>query len=70
MKIIRIVFSAFFLILLNTSSVLAQVPPTPGGPGIPPPGLPINEDLPYLIVAGLILGFTIIYRNKTKKASI
>ncbi|WP_276379797.1 hypothetical protein [Flavobacterium sp. H4147] len=69
MKIIRIVFSAFFLILLNTSSVLAQ-PPAPGGPGIPPPGLPINEDLPYLIVAGLILGFTIIYRNKTKKASI
>ncbi|MDR6762953.1 hypothetical protein J2Y38_003171 [Flavobacterium sp. 2755] len=37
---------------------------------IPPPGLPINDHIPYLIAAGFVLGMTIIYRNKIKKASI
>lgn len=71
MKIIRIIFSAVFLILLNTSNVLAQgTPPAPGAPGNQVPGLPIDDHLPYLIIGGLILGISIIYRNKTKKASI
>ncbi|MCP2028059.1 hypothetical protein L1276_003227 [Flavobacterium sp. HSC-32F16] len=53
------------------SSVLSQTPPCPGGcdPEGPLEG-PINEGLPYLIVAGLLLGTAVIYRNKTKKASI
>lgn len=69
MKIIRIIFLVFFLVL-NVSNVLAQ-PPCPGGcdPEEPLEG-PINEDLPYLIAAGLILGSAVIYRNKIKKASI
>lgn len=55
---------------MNVSNVLAQ-PPCPGGcdPEEPLEG-PINEDLPYLIAAGLILGSAVIYRNKIKKASI
>lgn len=71
MKIIRIIFLVFFLVL-NVSSVLAQVPPCPGcGPDPENPlESPINEDLPYLIAAGLLLGTAVIYRNKTKKASI
>jgi hypothetical protein len=70
MKIIRIIFLVFFLVL-NMSSVLAQTPPCPGGcdPENPLEG-PINEDLPYLIAAGLLLGTAVIYRNKIKKASI
>ena len=69
MKIIRIIFLVFFLVL-NVSNVLAQDgPPSPGDPETPLEG-PINEDLPYLIVAGLILGSAVIYRNKIKKASI
>ncbi|GAA3759028.1 hypothetical protein [Flavobacterium ginsengiterrae] len=70
MKIIRIIFLVFFLVL-NVSNVLAEDPPCPGGcdPETPLEG-PINEDLPYLIVAGLILGSAVIYRNKIKKASI
>lgn len=53
------------------SNVLAQGggPPSPGDPEAPLEG-PINEDLPYLIAAGLILGSAVIYRNKIKKASI
>lgn len=73
MKINRIVFLVFFLVL-NVSSIMAQPgggsnPPVPGGPDAPLEG-PINEDIPYLIVAGLILGTAVIYRNKIKKASV
>jgi hypothetical protein len=72
MKINRIVFLVFFLVL-NVSSIMAQPgggPPGPGGgPDAPLEG-PINEDIPYLIVAGLILGTAVIYRNKIKKASV
>jgi len=49
---------------------MAQVPPVPGGPPDTPLEGPINEDIPYLIVAGLILGAAVIYRNKIKKASV
>lgn len=69
MKINRIVFLVFFLVL-NVSSIMAQVPPVPGGPPDTPLEGPINEDIPYLIVAGLILGAAVIYRNKIKKASV
>ncbi|WDF59405.1 hypothetical protein PQ462_22180 [Flavobacterium sp. KACC 22758] len=70
MKIIRIIFLVFFLVL-NVSSVLSQ-PPCPScgpDPENPLEG-PIDEDLPYLIAAGLLLGTAVIYRNKIKKASI
>ena len=53
------------------SSVLSQ-PPCPScgpDPENPLEG-PIDEDLPYLIAAGLLLGTAVIYRNKIKKASI
>ncbi|WP_281231621.1 hypothetical protein [Flavobacterium gelatinilyticum] len=83
MKIIRIFFLAVFLIVSNV--VLAdshQLPPpdqsngTMGTAGVDEDGIPpiadvpINEDLPYLILSGLILGTVIIYRNKLKKASV
>lgn len=85
MKLIRIIFLAFFLIIVNVSA-LADVPGPPPPTRAtargasttaedptttpPPEGLPINKDLPYLIISGLLLGTVIIYRNKTKKASI
>lgn len=68
MKIKRIVFLVFFLVL-NVSNIVAGPPSPPTGPPAPL-DMPINEDLPYLIVAGLILGTAIIYRNKIKKASV
>jgi hypothetical protein len=71
MKIIRIIFLVFFLVL-NVSSVLSQPLPCPScgpDPENPLEG-PIDEDLPYLIAAGLLLGTAVIYRNKIKKASI
>lgn len=60
---------------------LANTPPPPSPTGksasvtaeddeIPPPGLPINDHIPYLLAGGFVLGMTIIYRNKIKKASI
>ncbi|MCD9576138.1 hypothetical protein [Flavobacterium soyae] len=80
MKIIRIIFLAFFLIVSNASVILASTPPPPSTAksaattadedDIPPPGLPINEHIPYLLAGGFILGMTIIYRNKIKKASV
>ncbi|KRD11689.1 hypothetical protein ASE21_08295 [Flavobacterium sp. Root901] len=82
MKIIRIILFAL-LIISNVPGVLANTPPPPAPTAKnastnatldddtpPPPGLPINEDLPFLIGAGLILGMTIIYRNRIKKASM
>jgi hypothetical protein len=70
MKIIRIIFLVFFLVL-NVSNIMAQGgPPSPGGDPEGPLEGPINEDLPYLIAAGLLLGTAVIYRNKIKKASI
>ena len=32
--------------------------------------LPINQNLIYLIIGGVVLGTTVIYRNKIKKASM
>jgi hypothetical protein len=71
MKIIRIIFLVFFLVL-NVSSGMSQQPPDPGCSDCPENPLegPIDQDLPYLIAAGLLLGTAVIYRNKTKKASI
>jgi hypothetical protein len=70
MKIKRIVFLVFFLVL-NVWNIVAQDPPSPPvGPPENPLDMPINEDLPYLIIAGLILGTAVIYRNKIKKASV
>lgn len=72
MKIKRIVFLVFFLVL-NVSNIMAQGSSNPGPPSGPPENpldMPINEDLPYLIIAGLILGTAVIYRNKIKKASV
>ncbi|WP_149206091.1 hypothetical protein [Flavobacterium johnsoniae] len=80
MKIVRIIFLVFFLVL-NVPNVLADNEPPPPPPAAakgaastalapPAPGLPINQDLPYLIAAGLLLGTAVICRNKIKKASI
>lgn len=68
---------------MNVPNVLADNEPPPPPPAAakgaassatlaapPGPGLPINQDLPYLIAAGLLLGTAVIYRNKIKKASI
>lgn len=82
MKIIRILL-ALFLIVSSASVSFANTPPPPpqaaktsgtastaDDDDITPPGLPINDHIPYLIAAGFVLGMTIIYRNKIKKASI
>jgi len=85
MKEIRIVFLLFFIVLVSISSVKAEVhPPSPQNAraqmnaedepdGPPPPGPvagPIDENIALLLIAGLILGTTIVYRNKIKKASM
>lgn len=79
MKRVRIVFLLFFIVLV--SSVKAEVhPPSPVNANatafdndIPVPGeveMPIDENIVFLLIAGLILGTSIIYKNKIKKASI
>lgn len=74
MRIVRTVCLAFFLIVSNPFYVLAEeMPPPPRARDTKPPPptkVPINEGISFLIASGLILGITIIYRNKTKKASI
>ncbi|WP_291147113.1 hypothetical protein [Flavobacterium sp. UBA7680] len=78
---IRNILLALFLIVSSVSVTLADnTPPPPpqaaktsgtaDDDDITPPGLPINDHIPYLIAAGFVLGMTIIYRNKIKKASI
>lgn len=70
MKKIKTIFLTFFLALVNVSTVFADDPGTPGNNPPTHPNLPIDQDLVYLIVAGLILGASVIYRNKIKKASM
>ncbi|CAC9973445.1 MULTISPECIES: hypothetical protein [Flavobacterium] len=81
---IRNILLALFLIVSSVSVTFADnTPPPPpqaaktsgtasttDDDDITPPGLPINDHIPYLIAAGFVLGMTIIYRNKIKKASI
>jgi hypothetical protein len=72
MKIIKTVFFTILFTLLNVSVVLADevIPPYPIEE---PPGghvVPIDSNLIFLVIAGLLLGITIIYRNKYKKASM
>lgn len=68
MKVIKTVFFTFFLILINVYSVLATPEPDPGPPE--PPGGPIDSYLLVLIIAALVLGMVVIYKNKIKKASV
>lgn len=81
MKAIKTLF--FVFTLLSLTSVLAKTPPSPGPaaknsstaadgdiPGGGNPGLPIDENIVFLTMAGLALGVTVLYRNKIKKASI
>jgi len=81
MKRIRIVFLLFFVVLVSISSVRAEVhPPSPvnatsasEGDDIPVPDFPnapIDQDIIFLVGAGLVLGATVVYKNKIKKASI
>ncbi|WP_428231070.1 hypothetical protein [Flavobacterium sp.] len=72
MKIIKTVFFTICLVLLNVLSVLAQpgtLPPPPDDPN-DPDIVPIDNYVVLLILAGLILGMMIIYKNKIKKASM
>lgn len=71
MRIIRVVFLVFF-VLLSISSVKAEEgPPIPIPPDPDPDEeqVPINENIALLLTAGLVLGATVVYKNN-KKASI
>jgi len=83
MKRIRIVFLLFFVVLVSISSLKAEVhPPSPQNArsanmledenDVPPTpdALPIDENIVLLLIAGLVLGATVVYKNKIKKASI
>ena len=81
MKIIKTVFLVFFVTLIAISSVKAESgPPEPnmksakaaaGGPPPPDPRpTPIDTHIVFLLLAGMSLGITIVYKNKIKKASM
>ena len=70
MKVIKTVFFTFFLILINVYSAFATPEPDPGDPPLEPPGSPIDSYLLVLIIAALLLGMVVIYRNKIKRASV
>jgi len=82
MKIIRTIFLATVLLLVDFSYAgPSDMPhPTAKGAGTAETnaaddtpvtgGAPIDQDLVFLMIAGLALGTVFIYRNKIKKASI
>lgn len=63
-------FIMFMAMVLLPFSGFSQDPPQPAkaseGAPPPPPGLPIDSNLPYLLIAGLGLG---IYYLRPKKAA-
>lgn len=73
MKKLQAPFLIIAFVLLNVSVAFAQGggPPDPDNPDVPVnPGLPINENIAFLMIAGTALGITVLYKNKTKKASV
>jgi len=58
-KIATILFITFFVTITSWSQ---QVPPPPER--TPPPGLPIDSDLVYLILLGILLGLFFLFRTK------
>ena len=72
MKIVKTVFFTVFLIFANIYAVLAgDGAPAPNfGPPLEPPAAPIDDNLFVLMVAALIIGFVVVYKNKIKKASV
>ncbi|MFW0739018.1 MULTISPECIES: hypothetical protein [unclassified Flavobacterium] len=70
MKIIKTVFFTICLTLISGFSALAQsIPPPPDDPD-DPDIVPIDDHLVFLAIVAIVLGITIIYRNKMKKASM
>lgn len=71
MKKLQAPFLIIVFVLLNVSVAFAQGggPPSPGGPPVTP-GTPINENIIFLMIAGAVLGITVLYKNKIKKASV
>ncbi|PAM92469.1 hypothetical protein B4N84_22430 [Flavobacterium sp. IR1] len=84
MKRIKPIFLVFFVSLIFASSfAAAPTPPEPMTsqavsaaacddcpPPPPPKDTPINANIILLLVGGLTLGMSVIYKNKTKKALI
>ncbi|URC13381.1 hypothetical protein [Flavobacterium sp. B183] len=69
MKTIKTVFFTVCLTLISGLSALAQsIPPPPDDPN-DPDIVPIDDHLVFLAIVAVVLGITIIYRNKIKKAS-
>lgn len=54
---------------MNGFSALAQKPPPPPDDPNDPEIVPIDDHLVFLAIVAIVLGITIIYRNKIKKAS-
>ncbi|MEN2402101.1 hypothetical protein GKZ90_0020090 [Flavobacterium sp. MC2016-06] len=82
MKLIKTFSLAFVLTLINVTAVLADpTPPSPTAKGAgvnalnddPSDGgepVPIDQNIIFLMIGGLILGTTVLYKNKIKKASV
>ena len=74
MKIIKTIFVAIFLTLINLSAAIAATPPAPMAPSAvppPPPGGAIDQNLFLLLIAALSFGLYTIYKyNIKRKASI
>jgi hypothetical protein len=81
MKLIKTFSLAFVLTLINVTTMLADgtnpPPPQtartastnsvdPGGTD----GLPIDQNIIFLMIGGLVLGTTVLYKDKIKKASM
>lgn len=72
MKIIlKYIFILFFVFGQNFLVLAMPALPTPsqGGPPAPPPGLPVNDGILYLLFTGVCLGLYVIKKSYIKKAS-
>ena len=68
----KTILLAFFVTLINVASLMAENPGDPGNPAGDPAPVegPIDENIDLLFGAALVLGVTLIYKNKIKKASV
>ncbi len=70
MKLLKNLFLLFFVLLTNV--ILSAPPPPPAGsPGCwPPPCIPVDGGIGFLIAAGAAYGVKKLYNTRQKKQTI
>ena len=67
----KTIVNKFFVLVIYMLGLVniyaAPHPPMPTGKKVPPPGLPIDENLPVLLIIAILFGIYIVYNQFLKQ---